>query len=151
MQTSNLFLSYCNIDYVFLSALTVAVLTMVLTYDVNCIYKLHFWDRMKQMPDSLRLEQGHFDLSFGVPKFHLPSHKLACQAPHSLNLMPGVGRTDGEGIERNWAEINAVANSTKEMGPGLRHDTLDDHFGHHNWRKLLAWVSFVAACSSCPC
>ena len=51
--------------------------------------------------------------------------------------MPGVGRTDGEGIERNWSEINRVANSTKEMGPGARHDTIDDHFGHHNFRKFV--------------
>ncbi|KAG1869682.1 hypothetical protein C8R48DRAFT_746879 [Suillus tomentosus] len=68
--------------------------------------------------------------------FHAPAHEEKCSTPHSLNLMPGVGRTDGEGIERNWAEMNRVANSTKEMGPGSRHDTLDDHFGHHNWRKL---------------
>jgi Kyakuja-Dileera-Zisupton transposase len=91
------------------------------------------------MPESLRLNKGNVEVSFGVPKFHIPAHKLPCQAPHSLNLMLGVGRTDGEGIERNWAEINAVANSTKEMGPGSRHDTLDDHFGHHNWRKYVGF------------
>lgn len=51
--------------------------------------------------------------------------------------MEGVGRTDGEGIERNWSEMNGVANSTSEMGPGSRHDTLDDHFGHHNFRKYV--------------
>ncbi|EDR07938.1 uncharacterized protein LACBIDRAFT_327111 [Laccaria bicolor S238N-H82] len=38
-----------------------------------------------------------------------------------------------------WAKLNRVANSTKEMGPGSRHDTLDDHFGHHNFRKYVAF------------
>ena len=69
-------------------------------------------------------------------------HKLPCQAPHSLNFKPGVGRPDGEGIERSWAEMNQVANSTKEMGPGSRHDTLDNHFGHHNWRKYVSLGKF---------
>ena len=72
---------------------------------------------------------------FAVPKCHLPGHKLPCQAPHSLNLLSEAARTDGEGIERGWASFNGVASSTKEMGPGSRHDTLDDHMGHHNWRK----------------
>ncbi|KAG5635682.1 hypothetical protein H0H81_010420 [Sphagnurus paluster] len=40
-----------------------------------------------------------------------------------------VGRTDGEAPKRGWAAVNAVTSSTKEMGPGSRHDTLDDHFG----------------------
>lgn len=31
-----------------------------------------------------------------------------------------------------------MANSTKEMGPGSRHDTLDDHFGDYNWRKIMS-------------
>ena len=38
--------------------------------------------------------------------------------------------------------MNRVANSTKEMGPGSRHDTLDDHFGHHNWRKYILLGKF---------
>ena len=28
------------------------------------------------------------------------------------------------------------------MGPGSRHDTLDDHFGHHNWRKYISLGKF---------
>ncbi|KAG1724948.1 uncharacterized protein EDB91DRAFT_1255002 [Suillus paluster] len=29
-----------------------------------------------------------------------------------------------------------MASSTKEMGPGMRQDTLDDFFGDWNWRKI---------------
>lgn len=76
-------------------------------------------------------------MQFAVPKFHLPPHESKCQAPHSLNFKPGAGETDGEGIERNWAMTNGAAASTKEMGPGARHDTLDDHCGHGNWQKLI--------------
>lgn len=49
--------------------------------------------------------------------------------------MPGVGRTDGEEIERSWARHSGTASSTREMGPGSRHDTLEDHFGWSNWMK----------------
>jgi len=68
---------------------------------------------------------------------------VSCQAPHSLNFKNGVGRTEGEGIERSWSELNRVANSTKEMGPGSRHDTLDDHIGHHNFRKYVGLGTFT--------
>lgn len=54
------------------------------------------------------------------------------------DLTPGVGRTDGESPERGWAAMNPVASSTKEMGPGSRRDTLDDHFGDYNWRKVTS-------------
>lgn len=88
------------------------------------------------MPEAFRALQ-QLPFHFAVPKCHLPGHRLLCQAPHSLNLMESVGRTDGEGIERGWSSFNGLASSTKEMGPGARHDTIDDHVGHHNWRKNI--------------
>ncbi|KAJ7575249.1 hypothetical protein C8J56DRAFT_746778, partial [Mycena floridula] len=75
---------------------------------------------------------------FAIPKLHIMGHKLSCQREFNLNYMPGVGRTDGEGVERPWASIRPVAMSTREMGPGHRHDTLDDHWHDWNWRKVVA-------------
>ncbi|KAJ7875562.1 hypothetical protein B0H14DRAFT_2283771, partial [Mycena olivaceomarginata] len=49
----------------------------------------------------------------------------------------GSGQTDGEGIERPWANIGGIASSTWIMGPGAQHDTVDDHWGHWNWQKKL--------------
>ncbi|KAG1729978.1 uncharacterized protein EDB91DRAFT_1239163 [Suillus paluster] len=57
------------------------------------------------------------------------SYDIACQY---------VGRTDGEAPERGWSNINRVASSTKEMGPGAHRDTLDDHFSDWNWKKITA-------------
>ncbi|KAG6873723.1 hypothetical protein C0992_008445, partial [Termitomyces sp. T32_za158] len=76
-----------------------------------------------------------------VPKFHLMAHIQKCQVDYSFNFTPHVGQTDGEAPERGWAAVNAVSNSTKEMGPGSRHDTLDDHFGDYNWRKIMTLSS----------
>jgi hypothetical protein len=129
-------------DYIMLSALApVLVLGVFISYDIACQFKVNFFDRMEALPNHLKLPDN-VSTDWGIPKCHCPMHKLPCQAPHSLNFKSGVGRTDGEGIERSWAEMNRVANSTKEMGPGSRHDTLDDHFGHHNWRKYVSLGKF---------
>ncbi|KAG6807025.1 hypothetical protein H0H92_009113, partial [Tricholoma furcatifolium] len=47
------------------------------------------------------------------------------------------GRTDGEGVERNWAWLNGTAASTSQMGPGSRHDTLDDYMGFWNYKRTI--------------
>ena len=47
-----------------------------------------------------------------------------------------MARTDGEGVEEEWSHIN-VALSTKVMGPGSRHDTLNDHWDAWNWQKVV--------------
>ncbi|KAJ7890976.1 hypothetical protein B0H14DRAFT_3428848 [Mycena olivaceomarginata] len=76
--------------------------------------------------------------TFLVPKFHLPAHIEACNLKFSFHLTPEVGQTDGEAPERGWANANPLARSTKEMGPGSRRDTLDDHFNDWNHKKIIA-------------
>ncbi|KAE9403692.1 hypothetical protein BT96DRAFT_955932 [Gymnopus androsaceus JB14] len=53
---------------------------------------------------------------------------------------------DGEGIERGWAHMGPVATSTRDMGPGNRHEVLDDHFMHWNWRKLTGLGILLRKC-----
>ena len=48
-----------------------------------------------------------------------------------------MGRTHGETVEQEWAYINLAALSTREMGPGARHTTLDDNWGGWNWNKIM--------------
>ncbi|KAK0227247.1 hypothetical protein EDD85DRAFT_776868 [Armillaria nabsnona] len=48
-----------------------------------------------------------------------------------------MGRTDGESIEHVWLIMNGCASSTKEMGLGSRHDTLNCHFNYLNWTKYI--------------
>lgn len=49
-----------------------------------------------------------------------------------------VGRTDGEAPECGWSDINGLAYSMWEMGPGSRQDTIEDHLGDWNWKKIVA-------------
>ncbi|KAG2111751.1 hypothetical protein DEU56DRAFT_935828 [Suillus clintonianus] len=108
-----------------------------ISYDIACQWHKKLWQRMKGFPLSMHFNFVSRAVSFFVPKFHLPAHIEKCQTTFSFNFKRGVGRTDGEAPERGWANINPVASSTKEMGPGARRDTLDDFFGDSNWKKIV--------------
>ena len=88
------------------------------------------------MPEQLRLAPST-SVKFFVPKFYLPGHITKCQALFSFNFAPGVGRTDGEGVERNWSVLNGIARSVSMIGPGGRWDTIDDFCNYANWRKTI--------------
>jgi hypothetical protein len=125
-------------DYIFSSSIqNVGLRLLTVSYDVCCQWFTHFWTREKLLPPHLLLAFPNSGVQAKVPKFHLGSHVEACHAPFSLGYTLGVGRTDGEGVERNWDGLNGLGPSTKEMGPGNRWDTLDDCCGHANWRKTV--------------
>lgn len=135
---------YINMDYLFFSTLRHSVVdTLNVSYDIACQWHKKLWHRMSAFPVSMHLLPTFKTISFFVPKFHLPAHIEACQTSFSFNFKSGVGRTDGEAPERGWANINPVASSTKEMGPGARRDTLDDYFGDSNWKKVVGLGSYI--------
>ncbi|KAF9462998.1 hypothetical protein BDZ94DRAFT_1259836 [Collybia nuda] len=137
---------YVNMDFLFFSSLLgSALIEFVVSYDIVCQWSIKLWERMNKYPQHLRFgPDGVRHFVFLVPKFHLPAHVMACQTPFSFNFNAHVGRTDGEAPERGWSHINPVATSTREMGPGSRQDTLDDHFGDWNWKKtVLMGVSLL--------
>ncbi|KAH7919139.1 hypothetical protein BV22DRAFT_1134058 [Leucogyrophana mollusca] len=130
---------YINMDYLFFSTLRGSPLRVLnVSYDIACQWHKKLWSRMQLLSPSFHVDIGNKVINFLVPKFHLPAHIPECQTAFSFNFMKGVGRTDGEAPERGWSNINPVASSTKEMGPGARRDTLDDHFGDWNWKKVVA-------------
>ncbi|KAG2746300.1 hypothetical protein P692DRAFT_201840978 [Suillus brevipes Sb2] len=114
-----------------------------ISYDIACQWSKHLWTRMSRYPSTLHFSPGGKMITFLIPKFHLPAHIPACQTTFSFNLIKGMARTDGEALERAWSNINPVATSTREMGPGSRRDTLDDHFSDWNWRKVCNFGPFL--------
>ena len=112
-------------------------LCLVLSYDIACQWSIHLYSRLLELPPHVWTDLDMERMTFVVPKAHIRGHQLPCQMNFSLNLTPGMGRSDGEGIERPWVHLGPVATSTKEMGPGTCHDTLDDHLGNWNWGKLI--------------
>lgn len=126
-------------DFLFFSTLQNSTFKeIIVSYDIACQWSLNLWARMEQYPQQMHLDHSReTSFYFLVPKFHLPAHVMACQTVFSFNFNRSVGRTDGEAPERGWSHINPVATSTREMGPGHRRDTLDDHFGDWNWKKTM--------------
>jgi Kyakuja-Dileera-Zisupton transposase len=127
-------------DYIFASILRYHSkhLRKIITYDIVCQWWRHLLERLALLPEHIRPTVIEGTLQFAIPKLHIYSHKeVPCQTDFSLNLMPGAGRTDGEGIERTHSNTGPVCNSTKQMGPGARHDTLDCHWAHWNWQKIV--------------
>ena len=126
-------------DYIFFSALKGNGLkNFNVSYDIVCQWSRHLWERMKTLPPDLHFRHVDKRVTPFVPKFHLPAHVAECQWKYSFNYIKGVARTDGEAPEkRGWSTLNAVASSTKEMGPGHHRDTLDDLIGDSNWKKIV--------------
>jgi hypothetical protein len=130
-------------DYILLSAIApIFLLALLITYDIACQWKINYKSRMALLPPDMHIPDK-VNVTTGIPKFHAPGHQESCQTVHSLNVMPGVGRTDGEGIECNWSDINPAAPSLKEMGPGSFRDTLDDLIHHRNFRKYISLGMYV--------
>ena len=123
-------------DYLFFSVMRHHdAIVLNISYDIACQWSKHLWSRMLSLPSALHMDHASKNVVFLVPKFHLPAHIEQCQVDFSFNLLRNVGQTDGEAPEHGWANMNPIASSTKEMGPGSRRDTLDDHFGDWNWKR----------------
>ncbi|KAF7310199.1 CxC2 domain-containing protein [Mycena indigotica] len=113
---------------------------IIVSYDIACQWSKNVWLRIAKYDDPLRdaaLRNPTRRFVFLIPKFHLPAHIERCNVDYSFDLTPNVGRTDGEAPERGWANANPLASSTREMGPGARRDTIDDHFNDWNHKKIL--------------
>ena len=127
-------------DFPFMSTLKgEKVKTVKISYDIICRWHINLFRRMLKYAEELRIPLDKFILEFFIPKFHLPAHGPDCHTKFSFNYRPGVGRTHGENIESGWAHTNPAAISTREMGAGARHSTLDGHWGGWNWRKIIGF------------
>ncbi|KAJ7642666.1 hypothetical protein DFH06DRAFT_1137218 [Mycena polygramma] len=136
---------FANMDYIFGSIMRHKDprLRKIILYDIVCQWWLYLFDRLSKLPPLVRLHVILKLCRFVIPKMHIHAHTLACQVKFSLNLVPGSGQTDGEGIERPWASIGAIATSTRVSGPGARHDALDDHWNFWNWLKTIGLASIL--------
>lgn len=124
-------------DYIFLSSIAgISIRHLNISYDIACQWSKNLSKRVENFPINMQESFQSTNVQFFVPKFHLPAHGDKCQGPYSLNLRPGVGRTDGEGIERGWSLVNPLATMLREMGPGFRHNTFDNHWSALNWKKI---------------
>ncbi|KAI0682315.1 hypothetical protein BC835DRAFT_1311595, partial [Cytidiella melzeri] len=134
---------YCNIDYVFASAYLQGPRNVqkVVSYDIACQWEPRLAERLQNLPAHVQIGIPSGSIRYAIPKYHFMGHKSKNHHKFSLNVMPGVGRTNGEEIERNWSRHDATSASVRKMGPGLCHDMLEDHFSWANWLKFTGLVA----------
>ncbi|KAJ7430401.1 hypothetical protein FB451DRAFT_1345936 [Mycena latifolia] len=113
------------------------LLFKLISYDIVCIWSKHLFERLKALPPNVRIAIVSTLMRFAIPKMHIHAHTLVCQLLFSLNYLIGAAETDGEGIERAWGTLGGVAASTRDMGPGSRHDVLECQLHYWNWLKLI--------------
>lgn len=126
-------------DYIVTSALSLIEdrPLLVLSYDIMCQWIKHLLERLSTYPEHLKVELPEGDVRYVIPKYHFSAHREKGHNVYSLNLMRGVGLTDCEEVERGWSRHDGIASSTREMGPGSRHDTLEYHFEFANYKKYV--------------
>ncbi|KAI0071051.1 hypothetical protein K474DRAFT_1736809 [Panus rudis PR-1116 ss-1] len=139
---------YVNVDYATVMGLKqfLGLLIAIGSYDIHCQYLINWFKRLLRMierkiPGVSRIWPI---IRRCVPKFHLPAHVGSCRWLNSFNFMPGVGMTDGEAVERRWSTLHALARSTREMGPGFRQDTWNQHTSDHNIQKTFRIAGSLA-------
>ncbi|KAJ7145055.1 hypothetical protein C8R43DRAFT_953505 [Mycena crocata] len=131
---------YINMDYLFFMGLNGSEISeLYVSYDIACQWHKNLWERMKTFPEEVRFVKGKQYCVFLIPKFHLPAHIEACNILFSFHLTRYVGMTDGEAPERGWSNLNPLATSTMEMGPGMRRDTINDAFNDWNHKIITGF------------
>ncbi|KAF9012294.1 hypothetical protein BDZ89DRAFT_1142896 [Hymenopellis radicata] len=124
-----------NTDYILYSALSrMGLQSAAVTYDIACQYKKNWGTRIDELPAELR-EHDVPEILWALPVWHGNVHNVKCETSESLKYKVGVGKTDGEGIERIWAVFNPFSYMTREEHPGARHDDIEDKTNHHNFLK----------------
>ncbi|KAL1662393.1 hypothetical protein GGF50DRAFT_59092 [Schizophyllum commune] len=127
---------YANMDYIFWSALIdERVDNVMVTYDIGCQWKVNLNKRLDAMPDSLQRAGSRLAIDVRLPVWHGNVHELSCRTANSVRYAKGAGKPDGEGPERIWAQMNNIAYATKEMGAGVREDTIERFSSHLNMQK----------------
>ena len=139
---------YANMDFIVLSALLGTVmLALTILYDICCQWSRNLANRMPQFPTFMQISKAQLRRAkYVLPKFHIYNHGPKCILNFSLNFLRWSAASDLEDPERWWSHINPVSMSTKEMGEGSRHDTIDDHTRSWNWRKITGFGKSLALC-----
>jgi hypothetical protein len=130
-------------DYISHSAVnSVPVESIHFSYDIACQWAKNLCKRREQFPHEIQLHPKTTSIRVCIPDMHVDEHCDSCRPIFAFIRRMLVGRTCGEGVETEWAVINHVAASSREMSPSARQEILCDHWGHWNWLKITKLGKF---------
>ena len=96
---------------------------------------------MSKFPEHMQIKLAT-RVDVAIPSWHINGHGEWCRKGFCLGYTKGVGRTCGEEVETTWSSTNSLAPSVREMAPGARHDTLNDHWNGWNFHKIVSFHKF---------
>jgi hypothetical protein len=130
-------------DYIAFDALRDCCLKHVaFTYDIFCKWWIHLDERSRaHFPEDMVKAFPLMVWHGFIPKMHAWGHGWICWSIWSLNYHSGIGCTDGESTERDWASAVVGALQSVEMNPAFRQAFLDDHWIDKNFCRLLGLSS----------
>ncbi|KAJ7511254.1 hypothetical protein B0H11DRAFT_2215093 [Mycena galericulata] len=135
---------YANMDYIVMSALRGFDLKeLAISYDIACQWQKNLRERLARLPPELILDLENIFVQCGLPIWHASAHNKACANENALNFLIGLAKSDGEGVERLWADLNRAALHTKDMSLGNRADTVEDKVDSHNFLKNMGVVDIL--------
>ncbi|KAF7331975.1 CxC2 domain-containing protein [Mycena kentingensis (nom. inval.)] len=142
---------YANMDFIVLATLVGETVTHVtISYDIAC-----HWERLLPVRASriventgLPIDLDDFEIQYAIPVWHAAAHEISCRSRNTLSYAIGVGKTDGEGIERTCigrilmrklivaiAELDAQEKEYAELTESVPRDLLP------GWEKMLSdWL-----------
>ena len=132
-------------DFIIFTVLVGLILPWIfITYDIGCQWSKNFRSRMSEFPEHMQINPAT-RVDIAIPSWHINGHGERCRKGFCLGYTRGAGRTCGEEVETTWSSTNSLAPSVREMAPGARHDTLNDHWNGWNFRKIVGFCTFHSA------
>ncbi|KZV97326.1 hypothetical protein EXIGLDRAFT_764453 [Exidia glandulosa HHB12029] len=93
--------------------------TVVTLYDIGCVT-----DRTRTLYDVLPLGVSE-RLIFATSAMHAYAHQWTCQLGYNPRFKPGLGLSDGEGVERLWSRLRKLIGITRWVSRERRLILLD--------------------------
>ena len=111
----------------------------ILSCDRACSLSVNFLSRLEvEFPRHPQLHSIAQNLIWVIPKLHIQGHTEKCQYIFHLAFTDGVGRTDGESVERRWVDTKEVAVISKDASPASRIDIVNSE---HDWSNYVRGVT----------
>ncbi|KAI0686904.1 hypothetical protein C8T65DRAFT_590675 [Cerioporus squamosus] len=134
---------YLIMDYIVFSTILGLALMLLISYNIACQWHKKLARRAREdLPPHIQTNISKLDIRYAIPKKHIRVHGPK-HSRFSLNFLRWVGRTYAEGIEAHWTHMNPLALSGREMGPGVRREHYNDHWGAWNWQKVIGFGLYL--------
>ncbi|KIJ05124.1 hypothetical protein PAXINDRAFT_21594 [Paxillus involutus ATCC 200175] len=78
-------------------------------YDIACQFNVHFGARVSRS-NYLKFSNT-IQIIWGIGLFHIHGHQDVCLSRYSPDLIPGIGKVDGEVLETLWSQLNEIFQS----------------------------------------